>query len=76
MVLIKSPKGIWRNHPAEWLEYKPGAIKPTTRERAKQDVQLYRGYILKMLEELDAMNDLWTRKIPAQENTPFVHTAA
>ena len=27
-------------------------IKPTTPERAKQDVELYRGYILKMVEDL------------------------
>jgi hypothetical protein len=59
MVLVKSPKGIWRNHPAEWLEYKPDAIKPATRERAERDVELYRGYILKMLTELDALCAVW-----------------
>lgn len=59
MVLVKSPKGIWRNHPAEWLEYKPDAIKPTTPDRAARDLDLYRGYIVKMLEEIDALRAEW-----------------
>lgn len=60
MVLVKSPKGIWRNHAAEWLEYKEGAIKPATRDRALRDIELYRAYIEKMLIELDALGADWT----------------
>jgi len=59
MILVTSPKGIWRNHPAEWLEYKEGAIKPATRERAQRDIELYREYIKKMLVELDQMQSKW-----------------
>lgn len=59
MVLVASPKGIWRNHPAEWLEYKEGAIKPATRERAERDINLYREYINKMLAELDTLETKW-----------------
>lgn len=59
MVLVSSPKGIWRNHPAEWLEYKEGAIKPTTLERAERELRLYREYLNKMLIELDKMETNW-----------------
>ncbi len=59
MVLVKSPKGIWRNHPAEWLEYQPDAIKPATRERAARDLELYRGYIDKMVAEIEALRAEW-----------------
>lgn len=69
MVLVKSPKGIWRNHPAEWLEYKPGAIQPTTPERAAQEIELYRSYILKMLHDLDATSDAWANEGAYQKAT-------
>lgn len=61
MVLVKSPKGIWRNHAAEWLEYKEGAIKPATRERALSDLELYRSYIERMLRELDTLGANWAQ---------------
>lgn len=28
MVLVESPKGVWRNHRPEWLEYIEGMIQP------------------------------------------------
>ncbi len=59
MVLVKSPKGIWRNHPAEWLEYQPEAIKPATPERAVRDLELYHDYIGKMLADIDALRAEW-----------------
>jgi len=62
MVLVESPKGIWRNHSAEWLEYKESAIKPATRERAKRELELYRNYILKMLDAVDEMNQAWMKQ--------------
>jgi len=55
MVLVESPKGIWRNHPAEWLEYKPDAIKPANAERIARDFELYRTHITDMLHALEAM---------------------
>lgn len=59
MVLVKSPKGIWRNHPAEWLEFKSDAIKPAARERAEREVKLYRGYVRQMLSALDELEMSW-----------------
>lgn len=67
MVLVTSPKGIWRNHPAEWLEYKEGAIKPATRERAERDIELYREYIQKMLLDLEEMQAKWLEENPFKE---------
>jgi hypothetical protein len=34
MVLVKSPKGIWRNHPAEWLEFDEQQIIPASLDEA------------------------------------------
>ncbi len=72
MVLVKSPKGIWRNHPAEWLEYKEGAIKPTTQERAERDIALYRAYILKMLDDMDALSHSWSKDISSENGVPLI----
>ena len=70
MVLVKSPKGIWRNHPAEWIEYHDGAIKPATAERARRDVALYREYILKMVEAVDTLEQEWTLSLPESVQEP------
>lgn len=66
MVLVKSPKGIWRNHAAEWLEYKEGAIKPATRERALSELELYRSYVERMLMELETLGANWTHETTEQ----------
>jgi hypothetical protein len=57
MVLVESPKGIWRNHPAEWLEYKPDAIKPASPERIARDFDLYRTHVSEMLRALDSLQE-------------------
>jgi hypothetical protein len=62
MVLVRSPKGIWRNHAPEWLEYKEGTIKPASRERAARDIELYHGYICKMLDDLNELKHAWSEK--------------
>jgi len=59
MLLVESPKGIWRNHPAEWLEYHADAIKPASPERVERDLALYREYIVKMLNQLDSLAVEW-----------------
>ncbi len=55
MILVESPKGIWRNHPAEWIEYAQGAIQLATPERIARDFELYRAHLAQMLAALDAM---------------------
>ncbi|MGB8648733.1 MAG: hypothetical protein WCF84_26080 [Anaerolineae bacterium] len=72
MVLVKSPKGIWRNHPAEWLEFKLEAIKPAPLEHAARDLDLYRGYIARMLADLDVLRDRWLDSDTDGTDTPPV----
>ena len=55
MLLVESPKAIWRNHPAEWLEFKADAIKLATPERIERDFELYRAHITEMLQALEKM---------------------
>ena len=59
MVLVASPKGIWRNHPAEWLEFKPEHIRPATPQEVAQDLERHRQYIAKMLADLDSLRQKW-----------------
>ena len=59
MVLVRSPKGVWRNHPSEWLEYQEGQIMPADNDQFAREVELHVERIKRMLEELTAM------KVPA-----------
>ncbi len=55
MVLVRSPKGVWRNHPAEWLEYQEGQITPADKTLFIREIEIHAERIRKMLEELTAM---------------------
>ena len=55
MVLVRSPKGIWRNHPAEWLEYQEGQIIPADLDQFVREVDIHVDRIKRMLDELNAM---------------------
>ena len=68
MLLVESAKGIWRNHPAEWIEYHVDAVKPASPERVERDLTLYREYIVKMLDAVDTLATEWR----AESNT--LHT--
>lgn len=48
MVLVESPKGIWRNHRPEWLEYLEGMIQPV---EFADIVRLFDAYI-KHIEDM------------------------
>jgi hypothetical protein len=54
MVLIKSPKGIWRNQrdASEWLEYIEGQIMPVSKAQIEEDIETHEIRIRAMLEEL------------------------
>lgn len=56
MVLIKSPKGIWRNQrdASEWLEYIEGQIVPADQSALEQDIDVHAERIRHMLADLDA----------------------
>jgi hypothetical protein len=65
MVLVASPKGIWRNHPAEWLEFDPRQITPASIDDAIDQFDIYIERVEKMLDELHTMKQAWqTRATP------------
>jgi len=65
MVLIKSPKGIWRNQrdASEWLEYIEGQITPATPAELEKDIEAHAERIQRMLNELNTFREL-IRKEP------------
>jgi hypothetical protein len=60
MVLIKSPKGVWRNQrdASEWLEYIEGQIVPADTASLEQDVEAHAERIQHMLAELNSFRQL------------------
>lgn len=59
MVLVKSPKGIWRNHPAEWLEYDESQITPAAPDEAVSSIEVYQERVERMLEEIEGLRESW-----------------
>ncbi|GEM_PF-832272 len=62
MVLVSSAKGIWRNHPAEWLEFKPEHIRLATAQEIATDLAHHRAYITKMQADLESLGQKWLNK--------------
>lgn len=60
MVLIKSPKGIWRNQrdASEWLEYIDGQITPATPEEMENEITAHAERIQHMLADLNAFREV------------------
>ena len=59
MVLVSSPKGVWRNHPAEWLQYHEGQIVEADKEEAINSIDIYITRISKMLEDVKKVKNDW-----------------
>lgn len=55
MVLIKSPKGIWRNQKdaSEWLEFAPSMIMKADAQDLLREIDRHVVRVNKMLEELE-----------------------
>ncbi len=62
MLLIHSPKAIWRNHRPEWLEYHPNQIAPATIEEAAASVDTYIERIEKMLNDTKSLKEKWEKE--------------
>ncbi len=60
MVLISSPKGVWRNHPAEWLKYHEGQIVEANQEDAIESIDIYIERISKMLHDVQHLKNTWS----------------
>ena len=60
MVLIKSPKGVWRNQrdASEWLEYIEGQITQADPAALEQDIEEHAERIQRMLSELNIFREL------------------
>jgi hypothetical protein len=59
MVLVKSPKGIWRNQrdASEWLEYIEGQIIPATPEEMEKEISAHAERIQRMLDDLNTFRE-------------------
>ena len=59
MVLIKSPKGIWRNQrdASEWLEYIEGQIIPATSDEMEKEINAHAERIQRMLADLNEFRE-------------------
>ena len=60
MVLIKSPKGIWRNQrdASEWLEYIEGQITLATPEEIEKEITAHAERIQRMLKDLNEFREI------------------
>ena len=59
MVLIKSPKGIWRNQrdASEWLEYIEGQIIPATSKEMEKEINAHAEWIQRMPADLNTFRE-------------------
>lgn len=59
MILIKSPKGIWRNQrdASEWLEYIDGQIVPADPKELDKEITVHAERIKRMLADLNAFRE-------------------
>ena len=55
MVLITSPKAIFRNHRDEWLEFDPALITPATPDDYRRDIEYYAKRTRLNLEKLERL---------------------
>ena len=60
MLLVESPKGIWRNHPAEWIEFQPDAVKVAEPERVRKEFDAARRQLQRMNGELENLEHEFT----------------
>ena len=62
MVLVTSPKALWRNHPAEWLEFDAEQITATSIAEAVADFDFYLSRVRRTLHEIEALRDAWQER--------------
>ena len=64
MVLVKSPKGIWRNQrdASEWLEYIDEQIIPATSAEMEKEITAHAERIQRMLKDLNEFREVALNK--------------
>jgi hypothetical protein len=63
MVLVTSPKAVFRNHADEWLEFKPELMKPATTADYEQDIEYYAKRTRLNLEKLEKLRAEWQTQV-------------
>ncbi len=59
MVLVTSPKAVFRNHHDEWLEFYPDLIQPGTPDDYARDIAYYARRTRLNLEQLEKLAEEW-----------------
>jgi hypothetical protein len=59
MVLVSSPKGVWRNHRPEWLPYLDGRFVPVEFEDVRPLFDVYVERVEMMARHMDNMRKAW-----------------
>ena len=59
MLLISSPKGIWRCHRAEWVEYDAQYVTPANHGEAMRDIEIHRKRLVEQVREMDELKEAW-----------------
>ena len=59
MVLVTSPKALWRYHPAEWLEFDAQQITLASLDEAIASFDIYTERVKKTFQEIEAMKRNW-----------------
>ncbi len=67
MVLVTSPKAVFRNHRDEWLEFNPELIKPATSADYVRDIEFYARRTRANLEKLENMAAEWRVQLKRSE---------
>lgn len=64
MVLVKSPKGVWRNQrdASEWLEYMEDQIVPANKAAIEEDIDIHADRIRRMLAEIESFRKIITER--------------
>jgi hypothetical protein len=63
MVLITSPKAVFRKHRDEWLEFIPDLMQPATAEDYLHDIEYYAKRTRLNLEKLERMAEEWQTRV-------------
>ena len=63
MVLVTSPKALFRNHSDEWLEFNAELIKPATHADYEQDIEYYAKRTRLNLEKLEKLREEWRAQV-------------
>lgn len=67
MVLVTSPKALYRNHRDEWLEFDDKLISPATPADYARDIEYYAKRTRLNLEKLEQMAVEWQTKLSRRD---------